>query len=52
MPYALRKAPNKTLYWVVNKETGKHYSKDPLPRDKAESQMRVLYLSESKTLKK
>jgi len=42
MPYKLRKAPKKELYWVVNEE-GKHMSKDPLPKPKAEAQMRALY---------
>lgn len=46
MPYKLRKAPNRDLYWVVNKETGKKYSKDPLPYDNAVAQMRALYASE------
>jgi hypothetical protein len=46
MPYKLRKAPKKDLYWVVNKETGKKYSKDPLPKEKAKAQMGVLYAAE------
>ena len=47
MPYKLRKAPNRDLYWVVNKETGKKHSKDPLPKETAKAQMRALYASES-----
>ncbi|NBU34244.1 hypothetical protein EBZ38_10910 [bacterium] len=47
MPYKLRKAPNRDLYWVVNKDTGKKYSNDPLPREKAEAQMKALYASEN-----
>lgn len=47
MPYKLRKAPKRDLYWVVNKETGKKHSKDPLPKETAKSQMRALYASES-----
>ena len=43
MPYKLRKAPKRDLYWVVNKETGEKYSKDPLPKERAEAQMRALY---------
>jgi hypothetical protein len=43
MPWKLRKAPKKDLYWVINKETGKKYSKDPLPKGRAEAQMRALY---------
>ena len=42
MPYKLRKAPNKPLYWVVTIETGKKHSKDPISMDKAKAQMRVL----------
>lgn len=46
MPYKLRKAPKRDLYWVVNKETGKKHSRDPLPKETAKSQMRALYASE------
>ena len=46
MPYKLRKAPKKELYWVVNKETGKKHSLEPLPRQKALAQMRALYAVE------
>jgi hypothetical protein len=42
MPYKLRKAPRKDLYWVVTTETGKKHSKDPIPKDKAKAQLRVL----------
>ena len=42
MPYKLRKAPGRDLYWVVNAETGKKYSKDPIPKDKAKSQLKLL----------
>lgn len=44
MPYVLRKAPNKQLYWVVA-EDGKHMSKEPLTRMKAIAQMKALYAS-------
>jgi hypothetical protein len=47
MPYVLRKAPKKDLYWVVSKPTGKKHSADPIPKDKAEAQMRLLYALES-----
>ena len=47
MPYALRKVPKKDLYWVVNKETGKKYSKEGLPKERAEAQRRALYAAES-----
>lgn len=48
MPYKLRKSRGKDLYWVVNKETGKKYSHEPLPKERAEAQMRALYASENK----
>lgn len=43
MPYKLQKARGKDLYYVKNLETGKRYSKKPLPKDVAERQMRALY---------
>jgi len=46
MPYVLHKAPRKDMYWVVNKESGKKYSKKPLPKGRAEAQMRVLQEAE------
>ena len=46
MPYVLRKAQGKDKYWVVNAETKKKYSKDPLPIKRAEAQRRALYASE------
>lgn len=46
MPYKLRKAPNRDLYWVVSKETGDKHSKEPLPKPRAEAQMRALYRAE------
>jgi len=42
MPYKLRKAPKRELYWVVNVETKQKYSKDPIPLNNAKAQMRVL----------
>lgn len=42
MPYKLRKAPKKELYWVITIDTGKKHSKLPIPLDKAQAQMRVL----------
>lgn len=47
MPYKLRKSPNKNLYWVVNKSTGKKYSKKPLPKSRARKQMAALYAVEN-----
>lgn len=46
--FKLRKAPKRELYWVVNKETGKKYSKDPLPHKRAQQQMKALYAAESR----
>ena len=43
MPYKLRKAPRRNLYWVVSKDTGLKHSKDPLPMERAKAQMRALY---------
>ena len=46
MPYKLRKAPLRDLYWVVG-ENGKKHSIDPLPRARAEAQRRALYAAEN-----
>ena len=43
MPFGLRKKPKKDLYWVINKDTGKKFSKEAMPKEKAEAQMRALY---------
>jgi hypothetical protein len=51
MPYRLRKAPNRNLYWVVGEDGTKH-SKDPIPRERAEAQIRALYASENKNTKR
>jgi len=47
MPYGIRKSPKKNLFWVYNKETGKKYSKKPIPRERAEAQRRAIYASEN-----
>jgi len=47
MPYGIRKSPNKNLYWVFNKETGKKFSKKPIPRERAEAQRRAIYANEN-----
>jgi len=47
MPYGIRKSPNKNLFWVYNKETGKKYSKKPIPRERAEAQRRAIYANEN-----
>jgi hypothetical protein len=48
MPFKMRKAPKRDLYWVINKETGHKYSKEPLPKENAMAQMRALYANEPK----
>lgn len=48
MPYKLRKAPKRDLYWVINTDTKKKHSNEPLPKDRAEAQMRALYAAEGK----
>lgn len=47
MPYSLRKAPKRDLYWVVSKPSGKKHSEEPISKKKAEAQMRLLYAVES-----
>jgi hypothetical protein len=42
MPYKLRKAPNRNLYWVVTIETKKKHSREPIPLEKAKAQLRIL----------
>ena len=42
MPYKLRKAPKRELYWVITTETGKKHSKEPIPKEKAQAQKRIL----------
>lgn len=46
LPYRLQKAPGREAYWVVNTESGRKYSINPLPRDHAAAQMRALYARE------
>lgn len=47
MPYAIRKSPSRDAYWVVNTETGKKHSNDPLPYLTARAQMAALYAVEN-----
>jgi hypothetical protein len=44
MPYRLRKAPKRDLYWVVGEDGTKH-SKEPIPKERAESQRKALYIA-------
>jgi hypothetical protein len=47
MPYKLRKSPKRNAYWVVNKETGRKYSKQAIPKERAMRQLRALYAVEN-----
>jgi hypothetical protein len=42
MPYHLEPA-GKNCYYVVSSETGMKHSLKPLPKERAEAQMRALY---------
>lgn len=44
MPYKLRKAPGRELYWVVG-EDGKHHSKDPITMARAKKQLIALNIA-------
>lgn len=41
--FMLRKAPMRRAFWVVAKDTGKKFSKEPLSEEKAKAQQRALY---------
>lgn len=44
MPYTLRASIKyKGKYWVVNEETGKKYSKSPIPKSRAKRQLGLLW---------
>ena len=47
MPFRLRKAPKKDAYWVVD-DKGKHYSKNPMPKEAARRQQKALYAAEGR----
>ena len=51
MPYKLRKAPGRDLYWVVNTVTKERFSKAPITKAKATAQMKALYANMKKELK-
>jgi hypothetical protein len=44
MPYRLRKAPGRELYWVVAQD-GTHLSKEPMPIERAKKQLTAVTLS-------
>ena len=47
MPYKLRKAPKRELYWVVG-EDGKKHSVEPLPLETAKKQMTALNIAHAR----
>ena len=52
MPYTLRASRKyKGKYWVVNEETGKKYSKSPIPKSRAKRQLGLLWGRESGSIK-
>lgn len=51
MPYAIVRAPGTERYFVINEKTGRHMSRDPLPRQRAMAQMRALYAAEARRKK-
>ena len=48
MPYKIRKAPNRDLYWVVKVSDGTHMSKEPIPLKRAEKQLIALRIAMSR----
>lgn len=42
MPFKLRKAPKRDLYWVINTTNGRKFSNDPIPFENAQGQLRIL----------
>ena len=43
MPYRLEQSGKTNLYYVVSEKTGRRHSTYPLPKMRAERQMRALY---------
>ncbi len=48
MPYKIRKAPNRDLYWVVKVADGTHMSKEQIPLKRAEKQLIALRIAMSR----
>lgn len=46
MPYHLQESEHPGLFYVVTTKTGKRHSNEPLPKVRAEAQMRALYRAE------
>ena len=49
MPYKIRKAPGRDLYWVVGMD-GKHHSKEPLPLETAKDQLTALNIAHARKM--
>lgn len=49
MPYKIRKAPNRELYWVVAQD-GRHMSHEPLTRKMAEKQLTALNIAHARKM--
>lgn len=49
MPYKLRKAPSRNLYWVIAL-SGKRMSIDPIPFERAKKQMIALNIAHAKKM--
>jgi len=49
MPYKLRKAPKRDLYWVVG-EDGLHHSKEPITMEQAKKQMTALNIAHARKM--
>ena len=47
MPYRIRKAPKRNLYWVIGKDGTKH-SNEPLPLERAKRQLTALNIAHAK----
>jgi len=45
MPYKIKKAPGRNLYWVITEQDGRHLSKDPLPLEQAKKQLAAVNIA-------
>jgi hypothetical protein len=43
MPYAIQKAKGTNKYFVINRNTGHKFSNSPIPRERAERQLKAIY---------
>ena len=50
MPYTIKKAPGRNLYWVT-KMDGSHLSHDPIPLERAKRQLAAVNIAYSKEKK-